>query len=271
MRAFKLNPLIAAAALLLFLAIPAIGAETDGFLSQTITLPAKGMSTCFVRLKSGGRSDLLAVDSIGNQLLIYRQRATGFVTAPDQIIELPPNTAWIAPAVDSAGSVLAARERRPASGTNFDLLVSTATGLVYYRQDGGVFEPKPRPLLKANQVFTGDNSPVLLTAFTNAAIPIISATQAWLYQRNNELEWTSGPPMLLRPEHGNWRGSRNGWSGWSMGPDAARTLKVQRHYRSRPQPPVTYMPENDGIAKLISTLKKNGSASESSPETERRP
>ena len=266
---------IIAGALLLLAAVQAIEAQTDSFLCQTITLPAKSMHTQFADLNGRGRFDLLAVDSVGKRLLIYRQRADGFTSAPDQILELPPDTAWIAPArveatVDDASSARSARAGTAVAAplamravpttkdgrANFDLLVSTATGLVYYRQDNGAFEAKPCLLFKANQIFTGDNSPTLFAAFTNAAIPVISDAQAWLYRRNEQLEWTSGPPMLLRAEHGNWSGSRNGWSGWSVGPNAARTLRVERRYLSRPEQSVNYTPENDGIARLIATLKK---------------
>ncbi len=180
----------------LFLAVKVFGTEPDAFLCQMITLPAKGMKTSFVDLNGQGRFDLLAVDSNGKRLFIYRQHADGFTNTPDQIIELPPHTGWIAPA-----HVAEAR-------TNFDLLVSTATGLGYYQQDNGVFEPKPRQLLNAKQVFTAEGSPTLLPPFTNVSIPVISATQAWFYQRNDYLEWTSSPPMPLKSEHGDWRGSQ---------------------------------------------------------------
>src|SRR5580698_8032464 len=93
------RPIFAGAGfLLLFLAVQVIGEDADGFLYQTITLPAKAMHTQFADLNGDGRSDLLAVDSHGKQLLIYRQRASGFTNIPDQIIELPLHTAWIAPA-----------------------------------------------------------------------------------------------------------------------------------------------------------------------------
>ena len=225
--------------------------NSSTLLLQTITLPARDMHTRFADLNSRGQFDLLAVDSMGKQLLIYRQRTTGFTNAPDQIIYLPPHTAWIAPAHVETQS-------------NLDLLVSTATGLVYYRQAGGVFEKQPRLLLKANQVFTGDGSPVLLASLTNTAIPLISATQAWSVQRNDQLGWTSGPPALLKAQNANWSGTRNGASGWSIGPEAARTLNVQRDFLSKPEPATSYAPENVGIAKLISSLKENGTP----PETQ---
>jgi hypothetical protein len=253
-----LNPIIAV--LWLCVTLQAIEVEADDFSCQTITLPAKAMRTRFADLNGGGRFDLLAVDSMGKQLLIYRQRAAGFTNTPDQIIELPPHTAWIAPAHVEAR-------------TNFDLLISTATGLVYCRQDGGAFEPEPRVLLKANQVFSGDDSPILLPVFTNRAIPVISATQAWFYplpggrgsvssavHRNNKLEGASNPPMFLNAENGTWSSDRNRWS---LGPDSSRMLEVNRSFLSMPRTDTSYKPENDGIAKLTASLKEKGMAPES--------
>lgn len=228
----------------LLLITSGVAAETSGFLCQTITLPEKAMRTHFADLNGAGRFDLLAVDSIGKELFIYRQRAAGFTNTPDQIIELPPHTAWIAPC-------------HVESRTNLDLLVSSATGLTYYRQNGGGFESEPRLLLLTNQAFATDDPPGFAPAFTNAAIPIISATQAWFYQRNDALEWTSGPPMLLEAKHGEWNGDRNEWS---LGQDGSRTLEVRQAFLSMPQPAYSFTPENDGIAKLIATLKKSGPA-----------
>jgi hypothetical protein len=88
----------------------------------------------------------------------------------------------------------------------------------------------------------------------------------WFYQRDDQSIWTSSPPQFLTAEHGDWNASLNGWAGWSLGPDAARTLKVNRHYLARPQSNASYAPENDGIAKLIATLKKPDSPAQP-PET----
>jgi hypothetical protein len=245
-----LNPIIAA--LWLYVTLQAIEVEAGDFLGQTITLPAKAMRTRFIDLNGEGRFDLLAVDSMGKQLLIYRQRAAGFTNTPDQTIDLPPQTAWIAPAHVEAR-------------TNFDLLVSTPTGLVYYQQDGGTFEPAPHVLLKTNQVFSGDDSPILLSVFTNTAIPVISATQAWFYplpggRGSVSLERTSNPPVFLKAENGTWSSDRNAWS---LGPNSSRVLEVNRSFLSMPRPDTSYKPENDGIAKLMAGLKEKGLAPES--------
>jgi len=260
-----------AACLLAFLAANSLGAEANSFLCQTITLPAKALPARFADLDHNGRCDLLAVDAVAGQLLIYRQRASGFANAPDQTLALPPQTAWIAP-------------YSVAGRTNRDLLISTATGLVYFRQTGGVFESAPRPLIHADQVFGNDDSPNLLPFLTNAALPVISATQAWLYLRNeasatppvgdevtsrghevtsratadlrNEARsWTSGPPMALNVTRNSWSGSRNAWT---LGLNSSYTLDLQQSLRSRPDEAAGEPAENDTLAKLLAEMKKAG-------------
>jgi hypothetical protein len=176
-----------ACALLVVLAASAVAADTNAFQRQMITLPAINMPTRFVDLGHTGRADLLALDPAAKRLLIYRQRASGFADAPDQTIELPPQTFWIAPYL--------VEDR-----THFDLLMSTATGLVCYRQKGGVFESEPRVLIKAYQIFTNDDVPGLISLGSNAAIPVFAADSVRMYQQNEASSWTSGPPILLENE-----------------------------------------------------------------------
>ena len=231
-----------AACLLAFLGVTGFGAETNGFQCQMITLPAKAMPSRFADLNHSGRCDLLVVDPVARQLLIYRQRSSGFANAPDQTIALPPRTAWIAPySVERS--------------TNLDLLMATATGLAYYRQTGGVFEAEPRPLIHADQIFTNDDSPSLLPVLTNTAIPVISASQAWRYQPTGASAWTSGPPITLQPNHNSWSGSRNAWT---LGLNSSHTLDIQQSIRSRPDEADGDKPENDTIAKLLADMKKAG-------------
>src|SRR5580698_7632402 len=99
--------------LLTVLASRSPAAETGGFLCQTVTLPAKNMQTRFADLNKDGRFALLALDPLAKQLLVYRQGALGFKNTPDQVINLPSDTAWVAPyAVETR--------------SNLDLLLSTA-------------------------------------------------------------------------------------------------------------------------------------------------
>src|SRR6266702_480528 len=85
---------LAARILLVFLAVNTVRAATNDFQRQMITLPVNGTPFRFADFDNDGRSDLFAVDPVNKKLLIYRQRTFGFTNAPDQVIALPPQTAW---------------------------------------------------------------------------------------------------------------------------------------------------------------------------------
>ncbi len=174
----------AAAAMLLFFAANIIRAETNTFRFQTITLPAGGSASRFVDVDNDGRSDLLVIDPVEKKLWIYRQRTFGFTNTPDQVLGLAPTTAWVA-----------AYDVDPHPGV--ELLLSTAKGLFYHRQNGGVFEAEERMLIKADQVFTNEDSPVLVSFGATNAIPVISADHAVLYRRNGTFDWTPRQSITL--------------------------------------------------------------------------
>ena len=219
-----------------------LGADTNGFVRQMITLPEKDAPTRFASLSQDGRADLLVVDPAKQTLLIYRQRAWGFTNVPDQVLTMPAQTTWVAPyPVESP--------------TNMELLLSTASGLFYCRQTGGVFEAEPRPLVRAGQVFTDDRHPDLVSLATNAMIPVMTATQAWFYTRNEASAWTSGPPAALTELHGSWSGYANGWS---LGQGSAFTMNISQTWRSTPDQAGDDKPENDAIGALMADMKKAG-------------
>jgi len=222
--------------LLLFLVVNAGAAD---FERHMITLPVTVRESRFIDVDNDGRSDLLAADGVEKRLLIYRQRATGFSKAPDQMIDLATPTAWIAPCdVDAHPSL--------------ELAMSTAAGIFYHRQNGGVFESERRSLIKADQVFTGDDSPWIFSLATNSTIPVISASEAILYRRNNAFEWTADPPSALNVKRTRWRATRNEWA---VGANSSRTMRIQQSFRSQPDDD-DEKPENDGIRKVLETIKK---------------
>ena len=166
-----------------------------------------------------GLADLLAVGSVENKLWIYRQQASGFSLSPDQVIELPAQTAWIA-----LGDV----EAHP----GVELVLSTATGLAYLRQSRGVFESQPRALVHATQVFTNHTLPRLVSLDTQAngtipSLPVISASQAVLYQRDSAGGWSPGSPLALQEKRTQWSIERDGWL---MGASRSRSLAIRRSF-----------------------------------------
>jgi hypothetical protein len=139
--------------------------------------------------------------------------------------------------------------------------MSTAIGVVYHRQNAGMFEAERRTLIKADQVFTNDDSPRFIS-LTNA-ISVISASNAVLYTRKKSpaggtpalpaSEWMPGPPIALKVKDTAWHTER---SQWSIGPNSARSLHTQQSLRSNGSDAEDQKPENDGIKKLTEDLKK---------------
>jgi hypothetical protein len=239
------------ALLLMFLALNVHGAGPVVLSPQVITLPASASMPRFADVDGDGRSDLLVIDRAKRTLLNYHQRPDGFTNAPDQIIPLPPKTAWVAPCDVDAHPGL-------------ELLMSTPTGLVYSRQNAGLFESERRTLIEASQVFTNADFPVLALLTTNKAgtndlIPVISARQAVLYHRNSAYEWSPGPPQTLDAAPADWSADRDWWGDpWTLGPNPAHRLRVYQSFRAKPEPKRDPEPENDAIRKLIDDMKKDG-------------
>jgi hypothetical protein len=230
----------ALAALVVLLAANAARAASNDFQAQVISLPVSGCPSRFADLDGDRRLDLLAVDPIDQKLLVYRQRASGFTNAPDQVIGLPPQTGWI--------SMLDV-DAHP----GMELLLSGADGVAYHWQEGGSFESERRTLVKAGQVFTNDDSPVLISLATNAAIPVVSGTEAVLFQRNHAYEWSRSQPMALKPMPTRWRVETNEWS---MGRNSARSLHILQSFGSKSGGREEEPSDKDIITKVLEEIMK---------------
>jgi hypothetical protein len=217
---------------------------------QVITLPANAGEPLFVDVEGDGRCNLLVIDTVEKKLLNYRQRPDGFTNSPDQVIPLPPQTAWVAPCDVDAHPGL-------------ELLMSTATGLFYCRQNAGLFESERHPLIEVSQAFTNYDLPILTSLSTNKAgtndlIPVISAGQAVLYHRNSAYEWSPGSPMTLDAKQTAWSVNRDEWM---MGANPAHSLRVQQSFRAKPEQERDKEPENEAIRRIIADMKKTVAAS----------
>jgi hypothetical protein len=220
---------------------------------QVITLPFNAGPPIFADVEGNGRSDLLAIELGEKKLLNYRQRPDGFTSTPDQAVSLPPQTAWVA-----LGDV----DAHP----GLELVFSTSTGLVYSRQNAGLFESERRPLIEASQPFTSFDSPTLTLLSTNLArgdgtndlIPVITAGQTVLYHRNSAYEWSPGPPMTLDVKRTVWDVDGNPWRlPWRSGSNPAHRLRVQKFFRAKPVQQRDEEPENETIRKIMDDMKKN--------------
>ena len=224
----------------LMLAASVCRGATNEFQGQLITLPFHANAIQFIPLEEHGRAALLAVDPVQHRLLIYRQRPWGFTNVADQVLPLPPCTAWVAPCdVD------------PHPG--LELVVSSATGISYHRENNGRFEPELRSLINAGQVFTNDDIPRLLSLATNTSLPVIAAmTQAVLYARNGAYEWQPAEPVDLKQTQSGWSDYRQDWT---LGQNRSRGLSIHETFRAGPKEPVVRA--NDAIRKLVEELRKD--------------
>jgi hypothetical protein len=250
--------LCAGAMLLMFLEVKANCAGPVVLSPQWITLPASADAPLFADIDGDGRSDLLAMDPLQKKLLNYHQRPGGFTNSPDQAIDLPPLTVWAA---------LCDVDPHP----GLELLFSTSTGLVYCRQNAGLFETERRPLIQANQVFTNYDLPVLISLAanssrrreTNDSIPVFCAGQAVPYHRNRAFEWSPGPPVTLGVEQTAWSLDYERWRDpWAVGANPAHRLRVEQFFGAKPERKRDKEPENETIAKIIADMKKNAVASQ---------
>ena len=242
------------AILLIFLAVQVGRADPVELSRQGITLPANAGAPLFVDIEGSGRCNLLVIDTAEKKLLNYRQRPDGFTNSPDQVIPLPPQTAWVA---------LCDVDAHP----GLELLMSTANGLFYCRQNAGRFESERHPLIEVNQGFTNYDLPTLTLLSTNKTgtndvIPVISAGQAVLYHRNSAYEWSPGPPLALDVKQSAWHANQYPWRDlWALGSNPAHRLDVEQSFRAQPKRARDKEPENEVIRKIIADMKKNAFAS----------
>jgi hypothetical protein len=196
------------------------------------------------------------MDLAEKALLIYRQRATGFTNAPDQIVPMPPGTAWVA-----LGEVDA--------NPGVELVISTAQGILYSRQNGGRFESERRTLIAASQVFTNSDFPSIVSLTTNspptnAAIPVVSATQSVLYRQGGPGEWSAEPPVMLHAKPASWLVEDTSGE-WAMAAASSLvgqvihpsfSLSVVTSFRSKPDRAEDKSPEEERLQRFREELRR---------------
>lgn len=216
-----MNHVYAGSVLLLTSAVLAAAVE---FKPQTITLASDQpwwMASDMADVDGDGLTDLLVLLPAQKELRIYRQRKSGFAATPDQIMTLPDQTAWVA-----------MRDVDPHEGK--ELLISTATGLIYLRHDGGAFEPSPQTLIEARQVFAADRLRIAMNPpggkDGNNVIPVIFEDRAALYERDSHQAWHATETVDLIPTETTWQVREEFWM---MGPAPAFNLTVHKTVRAR--------------------------------------
>ena len=219
--------------------------------AQVVPLPARASPPLFVDVTGEGRCALLLIDPVEKKLLNYPARPEGYSNSPAQAIALLPQTVWAGPCDVDAHPGL-------------ELLMCTATGLVYSRQNAGLFESERHVLIQASQVFTNTDFPLLIPlsarmAGSNDTLPVISATEAVLYHRNSAYQWSAGPPLALQEQRAYWQVTRDTWDDpWTLGANPGHSLQARHVVGADREAWREPEPENAGIRKLLEEMKKSG-------------
>jgi hypothetical protein len=218
-------------------------ATSAEFKRQTITIASDQgwwMTSYLTDVDGDGLTDLLALLPAQHELRVYRQRPSGFAATPDQTVALPDRTAWIA-----------MRDVDPHKGK--ELVLSTATGVVYHRQNDGAFEPSPQTLLEARQVFTADRLRLAPGApggqDANERIPILGEDRATWYEQDADYAWHAAETVSLSPTATTWNVYEEYWM---TGPAPAFSLEVRRTVRPPAQDSRTR--ERDAEKKAVQEL-----------------
>jgi hypothetical protein len=201
-------------------------ATSAEFKRQTITIASDQgwwMTSYLTDVDGDGLTDLLALLPARHELLVYRQRPSGFTATPDQTVALPDQTAWVT-----------MQDVDPQEGK--ELVLSAAAGLVYLRQNEGVFESSPQTLVEARQVFTASRLRVAPNPpggrDANEVVPVLFEDRATLYERNADYAWRAARTVDLSPRETTWQVREENWM---TGPAPAFSLEVRQTFRPQAQ------------------------------------
>jgi hypothetical protein len=218
-------------------------AQAVEFKRQVITMstgPRWLTASRLMDIDDDGLTDLLAVMPLEHELQVYRQQRSGFTTTPDQTIALPEQTAWI-------GSYDV--DAHPGK----ELLLSTAAGLFYLRQNGGVFEPSPRMLIEARQVFLTEYPQIM---DVNGVLPVVFEDHAVLYEQSGDYQWRPGRRLDLHMIQAHWQRE---YLDWTAGANPSHMLSIETQFRTGDANAVDEEPaETPAIRKLIEDMGEDG-------------
>jgi hypothetical protein len=206
----------------MFLLLGAASAPAVEFKRQVITMspdPSWLTGSYLKDIDNDGLTDLLAIVPLERQLQVFRQQKSGFTTTPDQTIALPEQTAWV-------GSYDV--DAHPGK----ELLLSTAAGIFYLRQNNGVFEQSLRTLIEEQQVFLTEYPKIMAesdkTEDVNEFIPVIFPNHAVLYEKNKDSQWRPDRNLDLHMTNSRWQREH---LDWMAGPNRSQSVSIRTWFR----------------------------------------
>jgi hypothetical protein len=236
---------------LLFLLVGIVYSEdTPAFKRQVIHVPMSSpawVQPSWKDINRDGLVDLLALVQRDNKAFIYIQNGSGLPSAPTQSIELPEGTAWI---------TLYGVNEHPGK----EMLISTTEGLMYFRQNNGVFEMKPEKLIEARQVFLDDTRPLLIEPNRwpddmKNAIPVVFSDHTIIYKTDEN--YRLNPGKKIEHEFKNTMEKFN-WNRWSIGAKRSGQIRIRTIAQSKSEDSELKQPEqeNDYIKKMVERVSE---------------
>ena len=236
--------------LLLLIAGIVYAENVPAFKRQVIQVPISSpgwVQPSWKDINGDGLVDLLALVQRDKKVFIYIQNNSGLPIAPTQSIELPEGTAWI--------TLYDINEH---SGK--EMLISTSEGLVYYRQNNGVFEIKPEKLIEAEQVFGDDPRPFIIEPNNRPddmknAVPVIFSEHTIIYKCDKN--YRLNPEEQIQHEFRHSMGKFN-WNSWSIGAKEADQIRIRTIAQGKSEDSELKMPEqeNEYIKKMVEKTRE---------------
>jgi len=235
----------------LFLCVGIVCAEsTPSFKRQVIQVPMSSPAWAQVSWKDingDGLVDLLALVQRDNKAFTYIQDGSGFTEIPTQSIELPEGTAWIA---------LYDVNEHPGK----EMLFSTTEGLLYFRQNNGVFAMKPEKLIDVRQVFLKETRPIFIEPNRwpddlRNTIPVVFPDHTMIYRMDENYRLKPGKQVRYQ-----FRSSMEkfDWNRWSVGGRESDQIRIRTVARGKSEDGDFKKPkeENEYIRNMVEKVKE---------------
>jgi len=220
------------------------------FRRQVIQVPMSSLDWVWPYWKDineDGLVDLLALVQRDEKAFIYLQNSTGFPSAPTQSIDLPEGTAWL---------TLYDVNEHPGN----EMLISTIRGLVYYRQNNGIFEMKPEKLIDAGQVFVSSHSPIIiepnrLPEKLKNTIPVVFSDHTVIYRCDEN--YRLSPVEEIEYEFKSTMEKFN-WNSWSIGAKSSDQIRIKTTAQGKSEDSELRKPEeeNEYIKNMVEKTKE---------------
>lgn len=245
-----MNHIIRKTCLLLLIAGIVYAEDAPSFKRQVIQVPMVSpawVQPFWIDINGDGLVDFLAFVQRDKKAFIYIQDGFGFPSAPTQSIELPEGTAWI---------TLYDVNEHPGK----EMLISTSQGLIYFPQNNGVFELKPKKLIEVRQVFLDESRPWVIEPNNwpdemKNAIPVVFSDHTMIYRMDDNYRLNPGKKVQHQFKSSMDKFNWNSWSigGRETGRVLIRTIAQSKVEESKPKKPEH---ENDFIKNMVEKVSE---------------